>query len=176
MNEKQIIDFFKNRKENLTEQNLSLGHTERFMSKLKNSENKRKTYPIVYKCAAVVTLLISLSLSINIFNQKNYVTEEDTQLKKTEFFFSNTINYELKKINALKNPTNEKLIDAAEHQLELLEIEYQKIWEKYQLNYKNEIISNAIIENLEQRIEILKNLNEQLNILKINTDGNTKNI
>ena len=171
MKKNTLEDFFNQKQWMIAKREPPKGHKERFLVKLKSIQTKKTpVYSIVLKYAAIGLLLISLS-QIAIFQIEKY-TLKNNNVKVTENYFITLINYELEKIAKLKNNTNEKVIKSAKEKIYALEKEYDIILKDFNKNSENTLLIQMLIQNLENRINILKELNQRLNNLKNNNYEN----
>jgi uncharacterized membrane protein YhiD involved in acid resistance len=135
----------------------NIGHFNRFESRLKQQSNnpKRKSIKNFALIASVVVLFISIGV-ISIKNNSNNIVNPEFQ--QTEIYFSQVIKEELKKIDTQKNPENKKIINDAFLQIKKLENDYKTL-QKDLINTQNKKpIIYAMLENYQQRINILQNL------------------
>jgi len=164
--------FFKQKKWAVREKEPPKRHKERFLAKLEIIKaRKTPVYSIVLKYAAIGLLLISLSQLV-VFQLKKYKLESNSSIKVTEDYFTKVINYELEKVTKLKNSSNEKVIENAKEKIYELEKEYKIILKDFNKNSENTLLIQMLIQNLEHRIEVLKELNQRLTNLKINNYEN----
>lgn len=160
------------------------GHEDRFLGKLEKElhSNKKPSYRIL-KVAASVTVLLSVGLYF--FTQTgsdeipNTVVEVDNSeekiktlslgdlspdLKKIEDYYVSTINFELSKLELTGD--NKGLIDSYLEQLSELDKEYLKLNTELNEIGPNEQTINALIKNLQLRLQLLQKLKSKLNELK----------
>lgn len=147
------------------------GHENRFLEKLQHS--KKKTFSFKWLGVAASILLL-LGFYLGNMHQKDQYDLKNVSPKMAEAqsFFVSTINQELKEIEKYRNLETEKLIEDALEEIEELEDEYKtfKIDLKTQGNQRLKI--KAMINNYQQRLEVLERLLEQLNTLQTNTKPN----
>jgi hypothetical protein len=136
----------------------NIGHFNRFESRLKQQSNKPKRKPI--KRFALIASVVVLFISIGVISIKNNSNNNivNPEFQQTEFYFSQVIKEELKKIDTQKNSENKKIINDAFLQIKKLENDYKTL-QKDLINTQNKKpIIYAMLENYQQRINILQNL------------------
>lgn len=149
------------------------GHFNRFEKKVTASK-KRKKYHSAYKYiafAASFLLLISIAFQITTHKKGIELSDLSPKMKKTESYFTETIQKELKIIHLQGDKSTQKLILNAQKELKKLELEYQKLSIDLSKNSYSKRIINAMIYNYQQRINILKNVILEIEtIKKLNTN------
>lgn len=158
---------------------LPLNHRKRFEDKLHKElhTNKKNKFSVI-KIAANFLLLVSLGILIT-FNLKNKKTVKQNytlgslspELEKIERYYTNAITYELTQLEI--NDENQPILDKYFTKIEELTNQYKL--ESTQLNIDdiNEKTINALIDNLQMRLQLLLHLKEQLNSIK--NKNNEKN-
>ena len=154
----------------------TIGHFNRFQSKLEKQEVTQKQKTSWYKYIAIAaSILLLLTIGFGNINAKKGFDLADVspKMEETQDYFNNVINSELEKIAKIKNNKNEKIINDAFKQLQFLEEDYKNHKLELSTNSENKNIIYAMINNYQQRIDVLKNLLEQLK--KINSINKTYN-
>ena len=150
------------------------GHLDRFENRLNPSSKKKKT--ISYKwmgVAASIILMIGFTLGMNQSNETILLADVSPKMQEAETFFVNTISQEIKEIEKFRNPTTEKVIEDALHQLKGLEDNYKDLVVELNKSDNDRRVVYAMISNYQDRIEILQNvlkLINQINNPKENQD------
>ena len=163
-----LKEFFEQNKPEIYD--LKPGHEERFLSKLKRQKQRHKTGFVRkhYKkllIAASVLLLISTGLQFYIHSkQKSY---QDIEIQQNEQYFSQIIKAEMSRIKTEETPETKKVFEQAMEQINRLENDYKKLVKDYRLNHDKYIL-NAMIENFQQRIKILRFVKQELQEIKKN--------
>ncbi|MEN8186531.1 MAG: hypothetical protein ABFR05_05325 [Bacteroidota bacterium] len=147
----------------------NIGHFERFEAKLKGAdkkEPKRRNW-IWLSIAASVILILGVWMGNASSHKGLELADVSPKMEETQDFFTATIQQEIKNINKIKSPQNEKIIDDAFKQLEVLEVNYKEL--KFELKESNEDkrVIYAMISNFQQRIEVLQNLMQQLEDMEL---------
>ncbi len=193
-----IRDLFRNDKTQNWEK-MDKGHEKRFEARLDESFPNKKSGGNYFflKIAAMVVVVIGIGLFFFIPDNKikenpvvNAPVENDEEkdapenqfqlsdispeFKKVEDYYMANINMELSKIEL--NETNKTLIDAYMAELEELNKEYQRLNNDFKEAGPNEQTVEAMIINLQMRLDLLFRLKNKLNELKQNNNGNYENL
>lgn len=157
-----------------------INHTKRFMEKL-NKQNeivKKSSFswkPII-GIAASITLIFALVFSNNQSLNQEGLASVSPEMAKTQDFFANTIDLELKKLEKASNPETKSLIKDALIQINRLENEYQSLLNDLSESGNDQRVIYAMISNYQKRIEILQNTLKQIEIIKqLKTSNNENN-
>ena len=176
---KDIREILKNEVENT--ERLSTNHRQRFqqklMDELHSTPSAKKSYQWLYIAASIV-LLVSLGIQFYPTNTVDPIITElpkETQnqislgavspeLKTLESYYINTINYELSQLE-LTDDTKE-FIDGYFAKIGELTNEYKSLTEELNTKGINDNTINALIGNLQLRLQLLKRMQKQLHELK----------
>lgn len=140
------------------------GHLERFQRKLQ--QPKRRKLPWKWMSVAACFVL-SLGFWLGSNQQKNQLDLGDMpNMQETQNYFVNAINFELKNVEKHRSLDTESLIEEALEELEDLEDSYKEFIKDLNENGYNKQTIYAMIENYQQRLEILENLLQQIEELK----------
>ncbi|MGY5851710.1 DUF4179 domain-containing protein [Salegentibacter sp. F14] len=153
------------------------GHKERFLEKLEDSvkEQKRQQPRTRSLWGPLMGIAASLALALflygNIHINTNSKKQGDlasvsTEMKETQDFYTSVIEKELKNIEAEKTPETKALINDALSQMEKLETEYSKLKKDLVNSGQDNRVIYAMINNFQQRIELLKNVLNQIEHIK----------
>lgn len=149
------------------------GHQQRFLDRLNDekqntsvAKNKTGYWKPLLGIAATVALILTLT-----FNNTNTDDDRDLasispELAETQNFFSNTIAYELNKLNAEATPETKKLIDDVLLRLDVLEKEYQNLKLNLIESGEDQRVIYAMIANFQNRIDLLQSTLLQIEDLK----------
>ncbi|NAY90400.1 hypothetical protein GTQ34_00575 [Muricauda sp. JGD-17] len=169
---------------------LKKGHEERFLSKLEaemtiNTTKKKSGFPFWLQVAASVILFVSLGIYFfnDGFNKKK---ETDTQivdtntsqkmegsislgdlspdLKKIENYYLSNINLQLSDLEV--DPGNKEVMDSFMERLAELDAEYRRLNQELNQLGPNDHTINALVKNLQLRLQLLQKLKSKLNQLK----------
>lgn len=152
----------------------SEGHFERFKNRLESTttelKRKRVSHTKWYLMAASLALLVSLWYNFKPDDQGFELADVSPEMKETQSYFTYVINNEIKQIDLQQNSDNKLIIDNALSNVQRLEKEYKKLTLELKDSGFDKRIVNAMIFNFQQRIEILQDLLNQINNLKISKD------
>lgn len=149
------------------------GHQDRFLKKLKHP--KKKSYSWKWLSLAASVLLL-LGFYLGNFHQKNKYDLKDvsSEMAEAQNFFINTINHDLKKVEQYRNLNTESVIEDALEELEELEDQYNDIQNELKTSDNKRLKIKAMIQNYQQRLDILQRLLDRLNELENPTKFNIK--
>ncbi len=170
------------------------GHADRFLSKLDkelpNDPPKRKVISLWMQIAASV--VVAVGLSFYYFNSNSDVIDTDHKvtvvdrdkpasdvqtislgdlspdLRKIETYYTTNINLQLSDLAA--DPENKELVDGYMERLAELNKEYQRLNQELNELGPNDQTINALIMNLQLRLQLLEKLKTKLN--QLNTSKN----
>lgn len=150
------------------------GHQARFLDKL-NSKNQEQTKIVKLKTniwkpiigiAASIVLLISISVGFNKKDNVSDLASVSPEMAQTQDFFTDSINEELKKLEEESSPEVQVLIKDALKRIKLLEKDYESLMVDLKDSGEDNRVIYAMISNFQNRIDILQNTLEQINIVK----------
>lgn len=158
-------EYFKQNQGKFDVYELKSGHTDRFLQKLeKRQKPKIKGFSIQkWMIAASILLLVGLAFSYVRYDRLQSLQNDEVQ--QSERYFSMIIQDEIQDIKKENTTETNKVFEDALHQIQDLEIAYQKLVKDYRVN-KDKFILNAMIENFQQRIEILQFVKQQIKEIK----------
>ncbi|MEM9143575.1 MAG: hypothetical protein AAGA86_11350 [Bacteroidota bacterium] len=160
------------------------GHKARFAERLAAEIPRRKTVWYPYKIAAAVLLFLGVGVFIYSLStgkgletprvvQKNLEPKEDggislgdlsPDLKKVEEYYMASIDLELSQLEVSKD--NRMLVDSFMERLGDLNSEYKRLNTELNEMGPNDQTINALIKNLQLRLELLQKLKSKLSELK----------
>jgi hypothetical protein len=196
-----IRNMFKDDDESWTSEKLSKGHLKSFEAKLDKALPKQKSNNnfTFLKLAAIFIVVLGIGAFFlnkdqfiksdtpivsnpEVEEEKNELPVKEFQLsdvspdfKKIENYYLAGINMELAKLEV--NPTNKVLIDSFMSKMAELNNEYKRLNIEFNESGPNEQTIEAMVENLQFRLDLLYKLKNKLNEIKQskNTDhGNYK--
>lgn len=161
----------------------NLGHKQRFLDKLEgktetlaDSSNKTSGFwkPFLAIAASLVLMLSFLTYSQD--SSDNYdLANVSPEMATTQDFFTNTITSELEKLDEVKSPETQKLVDDAIYQISILEEQYKNLKVDLSESGNDKRVIFAMISNFQNRIEILQSVIEQIeNVKQLNNNKNEK--
>ena len=153
----------------------SIGHFNRFEARLARQSYQETTVKWNSKTwkwlavAASVVLFVGVWFGTSDNTPGMQLADVSPEMEDTQSFFVSTITKELESINSQRDDSNKVIIDNALVHLEELEREYDQLTLELENSDQDKRIIYAMINNFQQRIEVLQNLLQQLdeiNILK----------
>lgn len=167
-----IRDLFK---EEETLQTLPNNHREEFLTKLQ-SQPKRKSR-VFYWMGAVAVAIVVLLLGFNLAN-KTGATETTSpvlaQIEAVEAKYLKDIEKEWQSFVALAE--DERLVERFKVRLDELDKDYQEISSQFNQDSNNIAVIESLVENLQTRLKLLKDIQEHIKILNQNNEQNEKSI
>lgn len=159
------------------------GHQRRFLEKLNRSkgvvslEKKKRNWikPLAIAASIVLVCFLGFQFFNTALNVKEQVVEIAPEVSRTEFYFANLIEDQIQQLKNEKSPETAKLVDDTLLQLGKLEGDYQKLEQELLNGANSKIILNAMIINFQTRIDLLKevlNNVEEIKNLKSYNDAN----
>ncbi|MBT8263923.1 MAG: hypothetical protein HKN52_04145 [Eudoraea sp.] len=174
MKEEKLEDIFKNIGGDVDFHEPKEGHRERFLEKL-NAASEQK---IVGKrptswwkplsIAASIAVLIGLFVG-NTFNTASIdqqISKISPEVSNTEFYFANLIEQQVVLLETESSPETQNIIDDTLVQLSKLEMDYQKLQQDLINGGNSKFILSAMIQNFQTRIDLLKEVQNQIKTIK----------
>ncbi|WP_428742339.1 hypothetical protein [Tenacibaculum sp.] len=186
---KDIREILKNEVEST--ERLSTNHRQRFQQKLLDElhakPSAKKSYQWLYIAASIV-LLVSLGIQFYPKNTVAPVIKEvpkelrnqislgtiSPELKTVEDYYVNTINYELSQLELTSE--NKELFDGYLTKIGELTKEYKSLTKELNTKGVNDDTINALIGNLQLRLQLLKRMQKQLQEFKNPTQNDIQTI
>ncbi|MDE0535401.1 hypothetical protein [Tenacibaculum sp. L6] len=186
---RDLREILKNEVENSTE--LSTNHRQRFQQKLLDELHEkpstRKSYQWLFVAASIM-LLVSIGVKFyptnNIESDIIDIPEEyrtqislgsiSPELKTVEDYYVNTINYELSQLELTS--ANKELFDGYLTKIGELTKEYKSLTQELNTKGVNDDTINALIGNLQLRLQLLKRMQKQLQEFKNPTQNDIQTI
>ncbi|QTD38273.1 hypothetical protein JL193_02935 [Polaribacter batillariae] len=156
---------------------LSANHVNKFekllMSEMHQQKQKKKNFTWL-PIAASIVLLISLGIkfypSENIEQPKENVTKEislgsiSPEFETIEKYYKNSINLEISQLELTED--NKEMIDGYLLKIAELTKEYKSLTKELSTKGVNDVTIEALISNLQLRLQLLQRLKKQLKELK----------
>jgi hypothetical protein len=165
-----IRDLFKD--DTIAQKQLPANHRTEFLYKLKADSKPKANGFLWLKIAGV--LVVGLFIGISVFNSETIVQEPSSiiaQIEAVEAEYLKNIDLEWQSFIAIAN--DEKLVKRYKEKLAELDNDYQEISEDFKSDSNNILVIESLVENLQTRLELLKDIQEHIKIL--NQDNNPKN-
>ena len=168
MKKDTINNLFNNLEGSFDIETPATGHEARFLHKLENEQkvvniNKKTNYwrPFVAVAASIIIMISVFTISQNT-NQTTDLASVSPEMATTQDFFTNTIASELEKLDEVKSPETQKLVDDAIFQISVLEKQYVQLRKDLSESGNDKRVIFAMITNFQNRIDIIENV-KQLN-------------
>jgi uncharacterized membrane-anchored protein YhcB (DUF1043 family) len=165
---RDIRDLFK--EDDTAEKQLSANHRIEFLEKLKDETKPKQSLFLWLKIAAV--LVVGLLIGFTMFNTETIEKPSPiiAQVEAVEAEYLKNIDAEWQSFIAVAN--DEKLVKRFERKLNDLDEDYKEIAFEFKENSNNILVVEALVDNLQTRLQILKDIQEHIKIL--NQDTNQK--
>ena len=169
--ERDIRDLFKN--DDTGKKKLPSSHREEFLEKLKRSSKKQKKFYNNWKVVASIVILFSVGFYfINSNETKQKTPTLLVQVKKIEKEYLININKEWE--NFIEVTQDSILVNKYKIKMQDFDKDYQKITKQLEKNPNNINVLEALISNLQRRLELIKNIKEHIKELnQKNTNNET---
>nr|WP_299383544.1 hypothetical protein [Allomuricauda sp.] len=150
------------------------GHQDRFLEKLNQSKGvtslptKKSNWwkPLSVAASVVLLCLIGVQVFSSKPSIKEQVVEIAPEVSKTEFYFANLIEEQVQQLKNEKSPETAQLVDDTLVQLEKLESDYESLEQELVNGGNSKIILNAMITNFQTRIDLLKEVLDNIDNIK----------
>ncbi len=166
--QKDIRNLFKD--EDISGKKLPKSHRNEFLEKLKTSQKKKKktNYKLIYKIAAMMVLFFAIGFVVfNQFKKENNEVVEiltiERQIEEIEQQYLANIETEWQSFLALAK--DEKLIERFKKRLNELDKDYKELSENFKSDTNNIIVIEALVENLQTRLQLLKDIQAHITLL-----------
>ena len=184
MNEdKHIEKLFESLQGSFDQKETAAGHEIRFLEKLNEAQGtiafipRERTWWKPLAMAASIALIAILSIGLFLPGQtvESQVAEIAPDMPQTKIYFANLIEEQVRGFEAHRNEDTEVVIQDALRQLERLEKDYAALEQELIDGGNKNAILSAMIQNFQNRIDILNNYMSKItmiNNLKTNNDEN----
>ncbi|RTE53413.1 hypothetical protein EHW67_10340 [Arenibacter aquaticus] len=175
MHNDPIENLFKQLEGNFDFEEPKDGHESRFLAKLE-SRSPTKSYAsksfIWWKSLAVAAcLLLFCSIALYFLSAPANINEQLSNISpeaaNTEYYFANIIEEQVKKLHNESTPETEKIIADTMLQLETLDKDYKKMQQDLLEGGNSKLILSAMITNFQTRIDLLNEVLEDIEEIKI---------
>lgn len=167
------------------EASLSANHRNKFQDRLLqevHQQPKKRNFRWLQIAASIVLIV---SLAINFYPREDKPVETklpitlgnlSPEFKSIEDYYTNSINYEISNLDV--NENNKEILDGYLAKIGELTTEYKSLTTELNTKGVNDEIINALINNLQLRLQLLQRLKKQLNELKKlnSTQNETQNV
>ncbi len=142
------------------------GHFQRFEKKLQGNQPKKRTSWRWMSIAASIILAMGIFIGQQMQPEDASLSGVSDKMAEVENYFVNTINYEIKELEKSRSLETEEIIEKALEKIEELEDDYKAFIEEINNNGEQRKVINEMIQNYQQRIEILQNTLVQIELIK----------
>jgi uncharacterized membrane-anchored protein YhcB (DUF1043 family) len=165
---RDIRDLFK--EDDTAEKQLSANHRIEFLEKLKDETKPKQSLFLWLKIAAV--LVVGLLIGFTMFNTETIEKPSPiiAQVEAVEAEYLKNIDAEWQSFIIVAEDDN--LIRRFKEKLADLDTDYQEISQDFKNDTNNILVIESLVENLQTRLELLKDIQEHIKIL--NQDTNQK--
>ncbi len=146
------------------------GHQARFLEKLNASKGvveisrKRRSWWGPLSIAASVAVLIAVG--IGFFNTpptlKEQVAEISPEVSKSQFYFANLIEEQVKQLESKSTPQTKRMVDDTMVQLRKLANDYGQLEQDLLKGGNSKLILSAMINNFQTRIDLLQDVLDKI--------------
>lgn len=163
-------------------QGLSANHTHKFEKRLmREMHASRPKNRLITWLSVAASVILLISLAIQFYPEKDNPVETPVihpvkqlslgeispELKAIETYYVNNINLEISQIEITEE--NKEMLDGYLAKIGELTQEYKSLTEELNKNGINDVTIDALISNLQLRLQLLKRLKKQLmNLKKLN--------
>ncbi|TLF43048.1 hypothetical protein [Maribacter aurantiacus] len=174
MEKDKLEDLFKTLQDRFDTEEPALGHQERFLAKLNQSNGTVSTAKTKFNWWKPLSIAASLALMVALVYPRldlnksieEQVAEISPEVANTQFYFASLIEQQVKELEAEETPETRKIISDTMDQLKKLEQDY-KMLENELLNGGNsKLILSAMITNFQTRIDLLNDVLNQIETIK----------
>ena len=157
---------------------LPKNHRKRFKKRLQNELHTKKRNYYFLKIAAIFLLLFGIGyigfqkIKPNQVEKQYTLASLSPELEKIENYYTNAITYELSQMAI--GDENQPIFKKYFQKIEELTIQYKKQSAQLNIDTINEKTINALIDNLQLRLQLLLQLKEQLQTIKDHKNENHK--
>ena len=156
---------------------LPKNHRSEFADKLKK-QSKPKQNPYAWLSAAAI-LIMALTIGFNVMEMEskpelNHVSPIIAQVEAVEAEYLKDIETEWQSFIAIADDA--VLVERFRKKLKDLDTDYQDISVQFKDDSNNILVIEALVENLQTRLQILKDIQKHINILNQKNERNEKSI
>nr|WP_317631978.1 hypothetical protein [uncultured Flavobacterium sp.] len=150
------------------------GHEIRFLNKLNAEKATQKTKQAYIKYGSWVAIAI-LSFCLGAYYISN-TAKTDSGLEPT-IYYANQVQLQIEGLKQLETPSTRPIIADAVTEINRLEKDYAKLEIERSQKGLNEQLLNAMIINMQTRLDFLQSVQKQINLIQsLNSNNHEKNI
>lgn len=167
-----IRDLFKEEEEDL--KTPPKHHRTEFLEKLNTQNTSKRSSFLWLKIAAVTIVAVTVGFSLFYKDSSEEVLPMLAQLEAVEAEYLKEINTEWQNFVALTDDAT--LVERFKKKLDELDADYQNISKQFKANPNNVEVVELLIDNLQTRSQILKDIQKHIKILNQNNEQHEKSI
>lgn len=184
MEKENLENLFAELRESLDYNEPASGHKERFFEKLSIEENSISTLkrvrmswlkPLSIAASLIFIIAIGTYMSNTEPTIKEQVARISPEASNSQFYFANLIEEQVKKLKNEGSPETKKIIDDTLLQLKNLEKDYNQLEQNLIHGGNSKLILSAMITNFQTRIDLLNDVLNQIETIKIIKNNNNEN-
>lgn len=168
--ENELDNLFNDLKFHIDNEEPTVNHKAQFLKRLhKNELVKTKPRVIVLKrfrsvlsVAASLLLMLGIFVGISSDAKSMELSKISEEMAHTEDYFKIAIELELEKINNNNNPDAQEILKSALSKLSELENDYNSLKKDLVNSGTDKRVIHAMVQNLQNRMDLLKNVQLQL--------------
>lgn len=151
-------------------------HQEKFLEKLQSMQATREDRPETpvrrlnwmkpLFIAASLVLLFGVIFTVNTAEDSIDLADVSPEMEETQTFFTSSIEQELFTLKKEATPENQALVDNALSQINKLETQYKHLKKDLLESGQDKRVIYAMIDNFQNRINVLEQVLEQINAIK----------
>lgn len=166
-----LEDFIRNNASHLDNEELPVGHAERFQKKL---EARRKRTWKNWSVAAMILILVGLAFWTGTYFEEHHpvtirpqnasladLSDVSPQMAQVESYFDQQISFELNQVKSQKSAQSQSIQQSLQ-MLDKLDKEYQQLRKELAVNFGDQRVINAMIVNYQARLTLLQTLLKQI--------------
>ena len=151
-------------------------HRQEFYGKLKASRPRRESKintSYLIRVAALIVVFLGLTFTIfkTIDNRSTQIVESssmETQIEAIEKEYLASIDVEWQNFLAVAN--DQRLVSRYKDKLDDLDADYKEISKQFKTDTNNIFVIESLVENLQTRLQLLKDIQEHINVLNQKTE------
>ena len=149
-------------------------HREEFLMKLKVQNGRKSNHFVFLKIVSVILIIVTIG-AITLIPSPKMDTEEPLllQLEEVENEYLKKIDSEWDRFVALS--ADDRLKNRFEAKLDELQVDYLSLTSKFQDEPNNLLILESLINNLQTRLQLLKDIQKHINLINQKKEQNENN-
>lgn len=150
---------------------LKSDHATEFLLRL-NKRKKNTHQKRMIQWAAIALVCIGLGGAFQMTQQEE--SNEVRQFQKAEFHLMQMIGEQINVLENLNSPETQEVLERSKNQLQLIQNDYQRLYQQWEVNPSQPKLIQALIANLNTQINLLTEINATLKTLNETNYENLK--